>query len=97
MPDDNDGSFPDDSPVEIRYPRSRQEEHGDRSAWPWPPVSIVEQCGPDELYVCASPLSLPRATATSQPEVSPNLANRTKPELNRLNFLRNRRKIGRNS
>jgi hypothetical protein len=27
----NDGRFPDDSPVEVRYPRSRREEHGERS------------------------------------------------------------------
>jgi hypothetical protein len=33
MHERNDGRFPDDSPVEIRYPRSKQEEHGDRSAW----------------------------------------------------------------
>ena len=26
--EDNDGKFPDESPVEIRYPRSKQEEHG---------------------------------------------------------------------
>jgi hypothetical protein len=47
-----DGRFPDASRVEVRYPRSRQEEHGDRSAWPWLPGSIVEQCGPDEWRVC---------------------------------------------
>ena len=28
---DNDGRFPDDSRVEVRYPRTRQEEHGDRA------------------------------------------------------------------
>jgi hypothetical protein len=49
--EDNDGRFPDDSPVEVRYPRSQQEKDGDRSAWPWLPGSIVEQCGPDEWYV----------------------------------------------
>ena len=49
---DNDGRFPDDSRVEVRYPRTRQEEHGDRAAWPWLPGSIVEQCGPDEWRVC---------------------------------------------
>ena len=48
----DDGKFPDDSPVEIRYPRTEQQEHGDRSAWPWLPGSILEQCGPDEWYVC---------------------------------------------
>ena len=49
---DNDGRFPDDSWVEVRYPRTGQEEHGDRAAWPWLPGSIVEQCGPDEWQVC---------------------------------------------
>ncbi len=48
----NDGRFPDDSRVEVRYPRTRQEEHGDRAAWPWLPGTIVEQCGPDEWQVC---------------------------------------------
>jgi hypothetical protein len=31
MDEDNDGRFPDDSLVEVRYPRSRLEELGDRS------------------------------------------------------------------
>ena len=52
MDQDNDGRFPDDSPVEIRYPRTSREEQGDRSAWPWLPGSILEQRGPDEWYVC---------------------------------------------
>jgi hypothetical protein len=50
--EDNDGKFPDESLVEVRYPRSRQEEQGDRERWPWLPGTIVEQCGPDEWYVC---------------------------------------------
>jgi len=49
---DNDGRFPDQSPVVVRYPRSEQEEQGDRERWPWLPGTIVEQCGPDEWYVC---------------------------------------------
>jgi hypothetical protein len=47
-----DGRFPDEAPIEVRYPRSKREEHGDRSAWPWLPGSILEQCDPDEWYVC---------------------------------------------
>jgi hypothetical protein len=35
--EDNDGRFPDESPVEVRYPGSKQEEHGDRERWPWLP------------------------------------------------------------
>jgi hypothetical protein len=50
--EDNDGKFPDESPVEVRYPRSKQEEQSDRERWPWLPGTIVEQCGPDEWYVC---------------------------------------------
>jgi hypothetical protein len=38
---DNDGRFPDESPVEVRYPRSKQEEHGDRERWPWLPGTTV--------------------------------------------------------
>ena len=49
--EDNDGKFPDESPVEVRYPRSKQEEQADRDTWPWLPGTIVEQCGPDEWYV----------------------------------------------
>ena len=52
MDEDNDGRFPDDSAVEVRYPRNRQEGLGDRSAWPWLPASILSQCGPDEWHVC---------------------------------------------
>ena len=44
--EDNDGKFPDESLVEVRYPRSKQEEQGDRERWPWLPGTIVEQCGP---------------------------------------------------
>jgi hypothetical protein len=28
--EDNNGQFPDESRVEVRYPRSKQEEQGDR-------------------------------------------------------------------
>jgi hypothetical protein len=71
--EDNDGRFPDESPVEVRYPRSKQEEQGDREQWPWLPGAIVEQCGPDEWYVCVAVRELavlrdgrraPRSTAS---------------------------------
>ncbi len=70
--EDNDGRFPDESPVEVRYPRSKQEEHGDRERWPWLPGTIVEQCGPDEWYVCVVARELAvledgRAAADSTP------------------------------
>ena len=50
--EDNDGKFPDESPVEVRYPRSKREEQDDREQWLWLPGTIVKQCGPDEWYVC---------------------------------------------
>ena len=48
MDEDNDGRFPDDSLAEVRYPRTRQEELGDRAEWPWLPGLILSQCRPDE-------------------------------------------------
>lgn len=41
--EDNDGKSPDENPVEVRHPRSKQAEQGDRSQWPWPPGTMVEQ------------------------------------------------------
>jgi hypothetical protein len=49
---DNDGRFPDDSPVLVRYPRTTADERGDRDRWPWLPGSILQQGGPDEWLVC---------------------------------------------
>jgi hypothetical protein len=48
--EDNDGKFPDESPVEVRYSRSKQEERADRGTWPWLPGSVVEQCGKRRSY-----------------------------------------------
>lgn len=49
---DNDGRYPDDSPVLTRYPGPDRAASADREAWPWLPGSIVQQCGPDEWQVC---------------------------------------------
>jgi len=67
--EDNDGRFPDKSRVEVRYPRSRQEEQRDRARWPWLPGTIVEQCGPDEWYVCSprSVCGVGRGRAAAEP------------------------------
>ena len=51
MDEDNDGRFPDDSLVEVRYPLTGSEQQGDRLAWPWLPGAIPGQCGPDEWHV----------------------------------------------
>ena len=45
-------AFPEDSWVEVRYPLTSQQEHGDRDAWPWLPGWVVSACGPDEWQIC---------------------------------------------
>ena len=50
MDEDNDGRFPDDSAVEVRYPRARRSRVTGRVA-----VAAginCKQCGPDEWRVC---------------------------------------------
>lgn len=51
--EDNDGRFPDDSPVLVRYPLD--DPPGDRADWPWVPGHVLGhvlgQCGPDEWWV----------------------------------------------
>ena len=44
-------SFPEDW-VEVRYPLTGEQEHGDRAAWPWLPGWVVSRCGPDEWEIC---------------------------------------------
>ena len=45
-------AYPDGCDVLVKYPRSKAEEHRDRSAWPWLPGWIVQQCGQDEWEAC---------------------------------------------
>ena len=47
----NDGRWPDETPVLVRFPRDKQEERGSREAWPWLPGTVLEQVGPDEWQV----------------------------------------------
>jgi len=42
----NDGRFPDESDVEIRYPLTA--DHAERGEWPWVAGWIAGQCGPNE-------------------------------------------------
>ncbi|OJF10216.1 hypothetical protein [Couchioplanes caeruleus] len=49
---ENDGSFPDESAVEVRYPLTDEQCNGDRDTWPWVPGYILGQCGPNEWDVC---------------------------------------------
>jgi hypothetical protein len=42
------GNLADETPVLVRYPRTTEEERGDRAKWPWLPGTILQQVGPDE-------------------------------------------------
>jgi hypothetical protein len=44
--------FTEHTAVEVRYPRTPQEEQGDRAAWSWLPGTVLEQVGPDEYRIC---------------------------------------------
>ncbi|MGH3468910.1 MAG: hypothetical protein ACRDQF_14410 [Thermocrispum sp.] len=48
--EDNDGRFPDEAEVEVRYPAPGQDGQ-DRDTWPWLPGVVLGQCGPDEWHV----------------------------------------------
>jgi hypothetical protein len=50
MPD-NDGRFPDESDVLVRYPAPGMTHETPRESWPWLPGMIENQCGPDEWLV----------------------------------------------
>ena len=45
------GQLADETPVLVKFPRTKEEEQGDRNAWRWLPGTIVQQCGPDEWQV----------------------------------------------
>ena len=47
----NDGKHPDDSTVEVRYPRDKTQEVRGRELWPWMPGTVEQQCGPDEWLI----------------------------------------------
>jgi hypothetical protein len=44
--------FPEESWVEVRYPLTSEQQHGNRDAWPLLPGWVVAQCGPDEWEIC---------------------------------------------
>ena len=52
------GQLVEDTSVMVRYPRTNEEERGDRTNWPWLPGTIVQQCGPDEWQVCVEDISV---------------------------------------
>jgi len=50
--------FVEDTPVMVRYPRTPEQERGDRAAWPWLPGTVVQQVGPDEWQVCVEDMAV---------------------------------------
>ena len=64
----NDGRFPENCAVLVRYPRTpEQEKDGTRDAWPWLPGSVLEQCGPDEWRICVEVRELTVREDSSKP------------------------------
>lgn len=45
------GMLADETPVFVRYPRTTEEERGDRANWPWLPGTILQQVGADEFQI----------------------------------------------
>jgi hypothetical protein len=39
----SDGMLADETPVFVRYPRTSEEERGDRADWSWLPGTIIDQ------------------------------------------------------
>jgi hypothetical protein len=64
---DNDGTFPDDSGVEVRYPLTQEEHDGDRDEWSWLRGTITQQCGPDEWHVCVEDIRVATRKDGSKP------------------------------
>ena len=52
------GQLVEDTPVMVRYPRTNEEERGDRANWSWLPGTIVGQCGQDEWQVCVEDMAV---------------------------------------
>ena len=52
------GQLVEDTPVLVKFPRTKDEERGDRAAWPWLPGTIVQQCGPDEYQVVVEDMAV---------------------------------------
>ena len=52
------GKLADDIAVMVKFPRTKQEEQGDRANWPWLPGTVLQQVGPDEWQVCVEDLAV---------------------------------------
>jgi hypothetical protein len=43
---------PENAGVQVRYPLTSEQEHGDRAGWPWLTGWVVRVCGPNEREIC---------------------------------------------
>jgi len=51
MTEQNDGRFPDEADVLVRYPAPGMTHETPRDTWPWMDGVVENQCGPDEWLV----------------------------------------------
>lgn len=51
MAEENDGRFPDEAGVLVRYPGPGMTAETPRETWPWLAGVVEQQCGPDEWLV----------------------------------------------
>ncbi|WP_033345592.1 hypothetical protein [Catenuloplanes japonicus] len=52
--DTNDGRFPDDADVKVRFPLTDRQMAAGRDTWPWVDGYVAGQCGPDEWDICVT-------------------------------------------
>jgi hypothetical protein len=72
VPEPNDGRFPDESDVLVRYPAPGMTHETPRDQWPWMAGVIEQQCGPDEWLVTVYARELATLEDGSPaPEVTP--------------------------
>jgi hypothetical protein len=56
-----------DKAVEVKFPLTPEQEHGDRNAWPWLPGWVAEVCGPNEWQIVVQAPGLGRTEAGEIP------------------------------
>ena len=61
------GNLADETPVLVRYPRTPEDERGDRAAWPWLSGTILQQCGPDEWQIVVEDMAVALRKDGSRP------------------------------
>lgn len=52
--DPNDGRFPDDADVKVRFPLTDRQMAAGRATWPWVDGYVAGQCGPNEWDICVT-------------------------------------------